>query len=465
MAKNRAAYIQKEVCTVKDFDKKIEEAFSAIENINVQTGELRKKIDAIEGYSHLAERIALSCENYFLEKTGFLESEKELYMRIRDLMTIKRPNDYSLRHLGRKMDGGYIVLDDFSHRDERGICYSFGISDEYSFDEAISELGYDVYMYDHTIHGIESNNENLHFFPNGIAGSDGIYEGKVNSLNYYLNQNNHMSKKGMILKMDVEGSEWDFLDTVDCNVLDGFDQIIMELHGFCDLKTNFLKIEKGLEKLKQTHQCAWIHCNNYGVSKMVDDVIFTDAMEVLYLSKGKYSFSEPDEEYYNEWPDYPNWFMRCDYDLSHWNNKIEDYEDSSFSYIKKMCKELMKESSAITDLVIIKDESNGRICLIQNELHTKQEQYEQLLAKERDTLSNVIRECNLTIENINNRKDSIIANEKKEKRINTKKIAELEQALSEANRVITHLAEDNQRMLCEIEELKTNYINIPKFMK
>ena len=40
----------------------------------------------------------------------------------------------------------------------------------------------------------------------------------------------------MILKMDVEGAEWDFLDTVDTKTLKQFDQIVFEYHELNRIK-------------------------------------------------------------------------------------------------------------------------------------------------------------------------------------------------------------------------------------
>ena len=53
-----------------------------------------------------------------------------------------------LIRLGRKNDGGYVMLNEF---DEKMEAYSFGINDDISWDLDIANRGLNCWMYDHTI--------------------------------------------------------------------------------------------------------------------------------------------------------------------------------------------------------------------------------------------------------------------------------------------------------------------------
>ena len=62
--------------------------------------------------------------------------------------------------IGRKADGGYILLDDLKNIK---IAYSFGISREISFDKELAKKNIDVFMYDHSINHLPFENSKFHW--------------------------------------------------------------------------------------------------------------------------------------------------------------------------------------------------------------------------------------------------------------------------------------------------------------
>ena len=88
----------------------------------------------------------------------------DYYSDLHKLLHISKVENFDLVRIGHNNDGGYILLDDFK---PGGIAYSFGISNDVSFDKDIASKGYDVFMYDHTIEGLpkrEKENPRFHFF-------------------------------------------------------------------------------------------------------------------------------------------------------------------------------------------------------------------------------------------------------------------------------------------------------------
>lgn len=95
----------------------------------------------------------------------------------------------------------------------------------------------------------------------------------------------------MILKMDVEGGEYGSFRMMDSSLIEKFDQIIMEIHGINDEnKTD--EIVELLDKINKTHHLVHIHLNNNGVAFVIRGCVFTDAIEVLFLKRKNYSFSD-----------------------------------------------------------------------------------------------------------------------------------------------------------------------------
>lgn len=188
-----------------------------------------------------------------------------------------------LVRIGNEHDGGYVMADDLTGE----VAYSFGIGDNPSWDLMMTQYGYDVYMYDHTISKsqlVDCCSEKMHFFKKGI--SDSIETDELKNLEDYLRENKHEEKENMILKMDVEGAEWGFLEKVSADTLMKFSQIVFEFHDINTLDEILKKkIVNGLHKLYLTHRVIHVHGNNWGGSISYSGRIFPDAWEVTYLRK------------------------------------------------------------------------------------------------------------------------------------------------------------------------------------
>ena len=280
-----------------------------------------------------------------LFKMAKLGEDNAYYESLQRLLRVGKVEGVDMTRVGAEGDGGYVMLNDFQ---KPGIAYSFGISDEISWDKGMASRGYDVFMYDHTIEGIPEERPEFHFFKEGIAGSD-TSGSPLHSLEYYIKKNHHEKLRDMILKIDVEGAEWDFLSKVKSSTLEQFDQIVFELH-WLNKPENFEKVLRTLEKLNRTHRLAHLHLNNYGGCCLVGDQIFTgvleavealvclppvknqegvifpakafpDVVEATYVSKTKYHFVEEDDRnlLLPSRLDYPNGANIPDFFLGCWN--------------------------------------------------------------------------------------------------------------------------------------------------
>ena len=97
------------------------------------------------------------------------------------------------------------------------------------FDQALAKRGIDVYMYDHTINSLPLNNTKFHWSKIGICGSQNRTQ-NLKTLEDLIKINGHTSEKNMILKIDVEGWEWDSLNELSEDVLRQFKYIVIEYH-------------------------------------------------------------------------------------------------------------------------------------------------------------------------------------------------------------------------------------------
>jgi hypothetical protein len=185
--------------------------------------------------------------------------------------------------IGPNGDGGYVFADDISS-DQAVISY--GISTEYRFDAEMARRGHKVYMFDHTIECVNISNDNMTFFKEGVAGVT------KKSANLFSIED-HLAKYDiqghqLILKMDVEGAEWDAINNTPDSVLDRFEQMTFEIHGFVHLGEDEFreKFVRMFRKINRLFTLFHVHANNHNGANgfdIVGGVPVSSLMEFTYI--------------------------------------------------------------------------------------------------------------------------------------------------------------------------------------
>ena len=201
-----------------------------------------------------------------------------------------------------------------------GIAYSFGISNDVSWDLDMAARGYDIFMYDPTIKGLPAENARFHFFKEGIAGEE-VKAQSLNTLENFVRRNGHEGKDDMILKMDVEGAEWGFLSTVSPALLNKFDQMVFEFHSLIQPKGLY---EMGgmisfLKKINLTHSLVHLHGNNHGIFLKFGDFVCPDILELTYVKNSNYKLADDENISLPIPEDAPNNPRAVDIPLGFWN--------------------------------------------------------------------------------------------------------------------------------------------------
>ena len=179
---------------------------------------------------------------------------------------------------GPRNDGSYVLHDNLENIK---ITYSIGIDHKIEFDKAIANRGIDVYMYDHTIDKLPFDNEKFHWKKIGIGGNKNrTYN--IQTLQEMIKENGHLNEKNMILKMDVEGAEWETLKDTPENVLLQFKYLVFELH-FRDIYNPLIHFYNVLKKLHKSRQVFYIHCNPYSPISTFGNNRICSWIEVSYI--------------------------------------------------------------------------------------------------------------------------------------------------------------------------------------
>ncbi len=209
------------------------------------------------------------------------------YKRCAEIVSLLSPMDVKggeYARVGRDGDGGYVMLcDPLSEKVDA--AYSFGIGDDVSWSDAIAGRGIDVFMYDHTISRLPKRHPKFHFFKTGLAGHK---KGPaLATLGKLIIENGHAMCKRLIMKIDIEGGEWDAFDEISTEVIGQFSQLVVEFHGLSVAvdEKRYLLIVEVLKKINQTHQSIHVHANGLGIPLWIGEFVLPSTLEVTYVRR------------------------------------------------------------------------------------------------------------------------------------------------------------------------------------
>jgi len=206
--------------------------------------------------------------------------------KINTIKSLLVPYEYKhLQRYGGNYDGAYILSS--ALLDDTDIIYSYGVGPEESwitFDRHMTKLQKHVYMYDNLKNGFWTSDPYIHF-KSQYVNSTNIYK--------HIVDNNHTEKTNMVLKMDIEGNEFETLLYCPEKIFDHFNQLAIEIHDVVNshLEPQYLinaynqelrwqnKIDL-LTLINKHYKLVHIHGNNNSAA-VVEGI--PDVLELLYI--------------------------------------------------------------------------------------------------------------------------------------------------------------------------------------
>jgi hypothetical protein len=198
---------------------------------------------------------------------------------ILDLLKPKPTPISRARRVGSNNDGGYVLIDDCKKTD---FLISMGIADNVDFEkELVPELS-GGHLYDYSISQLPEEIKGSIFFQEKIGG-----QGNTTILNCLGKLGQHTD---LLMKMDIEGSEYEAIDLLGHNHLSKFRQIIVEFHFLENIVDDvfFDKCLRVLKKLNNTHFVLNSHPNNFGDIFLIENLLLPSIMEVTFLRRDSY---------------------------------------------------------------------------------------------------------------------------------------------------------------------------------
>jgi hypothetical protein len=257
-------------------------------------------------------RITLSrpwCDAWERFEIAELPRSREVF----DALGLLTPYDipeFSRTRVGRCRDGGYVLLDDL---DGIEAVYSLGIGDEITFDLELAEMGKKIFMFDHTVDGPPAAHPNFNFFRHEMGTSNDAGAGRF-TLQHELERLGCSGRSDLLLKIDIEGAEYDIFSEASRDTLLHFRQMTMEVHGLLGLGDPAFraKFVSAFSRINSAFTLFHVHANNNGGLGFVDGFVVPDVLELSYV-RSDIAARAPSATLYPTVHDYPNWPRRPDY--------------------------------------------------------------------------------------------------------------------------------------------------------
>ena len=190
-------------------------------------------------------------------------------MKIFDLATFEVPVE-KIR-LGSNGDGGYVIVPSMKY----DLFLSAGLSTNVDFENDFLNL-YNVpcYGFDGTIDSlVPSAHKNIQWIKKNIGPINSDTE---TNLHEYLN-----TYKNIFLKMDIEGAEFDWMNSCSKEQLGNLKQIVIEVHWPMTEK----RWNSVYHRLVETHWLVHVHGNNHCGCFTMNGRPIPEVLELTYIRK------------------------------------------------------------------------------------------------------------------------------------------------------------------------------------
>jgi len=163
--------------------------------------------------------------------------------------------------IGSTYDGGYIIIDKLCDYD---VLLSCGIANDDSFEHYfVNKYNKKCFAFDGTIRNIPHQHKNIEFIKKNIGTTNDTTDMK----NLIKDHDN------IFLKMDIEGSEYDWINNLSDIEINKFKQICIEFHLEHECATHISLTNKlnAMKKIANSHYCVHFHGNNWRSTTLIGE--------------------------------------------------------------------------------------------------------------------------------------------------------------------------------------------------
>lgn len=207
-------------------------------------------------------------------------SEKDFWELVSSLKVSEIEGE--LTRIGSEGDGGYVVPQTVIEN-SKNVCFSAGVHLNSDFEFDLAERGIRCHLIDFSVEAPAARHD-LFGFTRKFLSSSSFPDTHI-SLEDWICEFDQESD--LLLKMDIEGSEWPVLSTVPAHILDRFSMIVLELHGLdrLDQAGPFSVMSEVLKKLLDRFHIVNAHPNNYRGESVIFGFRIPEVVELTLVHK------------------------------------------------------------------------------------------------------------------------------------------------------------------------------------
>jgi hypothetical protein len=204
---------------------------------------------------------------------------------------------------GADGDGGYVMLDDLGPARH---AVSLGVGPEVSWDADMAARGLRVFQYDDSVERSPQQHPSFMFHRMRVAGTKaGSNDATLSEI---LSRPELATDKDIIVKMDIEGSEWDVLAHTGSAELARIRQLVIEFHELRKFGESSWRdvAHAALKNLDATHVCIHVHGNNWVPFTVIGGIPFPDGFEATFVRRRDHASAVPSTAMFPTALDRPN---------------------------------------------------------------------------------------------------------------------------------------------------------------
>ena len=194
---------------------------------------------------------------------GIFKLKLERYVdeqKVQDFIVQLRPftTNVELIRIGGDDDGGYLIPNDLN---EIIALFSPGVDFTASFELELANQGINCYLADYSVDSSPSKHELIHFDKKFIGSKT---DEKFTTLSEWIQSKDLPENGDLLLQMDIEGSEYETILSIDDDLLQRFRILVIEFHRLDGISTFFgnKMITETFSKLLRHFEIVHIHPNN-----------------------------------------------------------------------------------------------------------------------------------------------------------------------------------------------------------
>ena len=207
-------------------------------------------------------------------------AQRKVREQLRDELKPVALKNCTIQRFGSANDGGYLMCANLITGVQS--AYSYGIDTEDNWGCAIAkQFGVVIHQYDcFTPYRPTCDGGKFDYHDECVGPKAEQRDGKpFDTIEHQLEKNGDKDKQHLLVKIDIEGAEWDSLLATPDDVLDRIDQLPMEMHGINEEK--FVQV---VRKLKQHFYPVSLHFNNHVCDRGMPPLP-SWAYQVLWVNK------------------------------------------------------------------------------------------------------------------------------------------------------------------------------------